>query len=197
MLMALTACTLRAYADRPVSSHSGPAARVGWRGSVMKQPEACPGQRHSELGAGGGHFRGPGGAARLDHVPDADLAGVLDVVAKWQVAVRSERDLIQPLDPLSPGRVAGASGPPGNSRLNSARWPGVMSPSASRTCQFSRSCLGMPGSIGSARIRSCRRSHQIRVFAADSFTQSTRLCWPAPIPSVIPSRTNATEFDCV
>merc|ERR1719394_1953167 len=42
-----------------------------------------------------------------------------------------------------------------------------------------------------------KRSRQVDTLRTASFTQSTRDCWPAPTPTIIPSLEYPTEFDCV
>mmetsp|Transcript_11088 Transcript_11088/g.44924 ORF Transcript_11088/g.44924 Transcript_11088/m.44924 type:complete len:220 (+) Transcript_11088:220-879(+) len=70
-------------------------------------------------------------------------------------------------------------------------------PSTKRTRALTLSCLLRPAFKGRPTTVSWKRSRQTRTFRAASLTQSTRLCWPAPTPTICPLCANATEFDCV
>mmetsp|Transcript_20241 Transcript_20241/g.44908 ORF Transcript_20241/g.44908 Transcript_20241/m.44908 type:complete len:280 (-) Transcript_20241:1051-1890(-) len=73
----------------------------------------------------------------------------------------------------------------------------VKSPSMYRTRALTLSCLLTPSLNFRPRTLGCCLRYQVETFRPASFTQSTRLCCPAPTPTIIPSRANPTEFDWV
>mmetsp|Transcript_38226 Transcript_38226/g.50358 ORF Transcript_38226/g.50358 Transcript_38226/m.50358 type:complete len:212 (+) Transcript_38226:348-983(+) len=73
----------------------------------------------------------------------------------------------------------------------------VMSPSMYRTRALTRSCLFTPSLKSKPITFGCWRIHQMATFRPASFTQSTRLCWPAPTPTIWPDFAKPTELDWV
>mmetsp|Transcript_4648 Transcript_4648/g.14342 ORF Transcript_4648/g.14342 Transcript_4648/m.14342 type:complete len:243 (-) Transcript_4648:1674-2402(-) len=81
--------------------------------------------------------------------------------------------------------------------LNSSYCGAVKSPSMYATRALMRSCRFTPSLKGSASTFGCWRSAHVCALRPASFTQSTRLCCPAPTPIIWPPSAYPTEFDCV
>src|SRR5688572_27470160 len=102
----------------------------------------------------------------------------------------------RPIQSAFSASVSG-SGASVNFSNHCARSSAVMVPSMYCTRALTRSWRLTSDLNGKFKTLGCCRSHHVCTFLPASLTQSTRDCWPAPTPIIIPDLAYPTELDWV